>query len=138
MLARHSVYIVLSALMVLGVPEFSNAVAAAGDARMVDGRHGGTQFWMHGGVESWTGDITYRIGFPVIEASGEQYAGYFPFSELEFPLDAIFGTIKAGAVLGDKLVVNAQVKKNITEPDDEMVDRDWTSSSYPWRLDIYS
>jgi outer membrane protease len=94
--------------------------------------------WLQGGVEAWGGDITYRIGYPVTEASGRKYYGYFPFSELEFPLDAGFGVVKAGAILRDRFVANAQVKTNFSDPDDEMIDRDWISSYSPWRLDIYS
>jgi len=100
--------------------------------------HGEPRFWLHAGVESWSGDNTYKIGYPVVDAFGNQYVGYFPFSELKFPLDAVFGVIKIDAVISDKFVVNALVKKNLSEPDDYLQDRDWLTDSNPNQLDIYS
>jgi outer membrane protease len=107
---------------------------------MTETRYANNQFemFLQGGVEAWGGDITYRIGYPVTEANGRKYYGHFPFSELEFPLDAGFGVVKAGAIFGNALVANLQLKTDIYDPDDEMIDRDWISSRNPWRLYIYS
>lgn len=137
MMMRNSCFVLLTALVFIGVADFAIAMDQPGDAHMQSEKKS-TEFWIHGGVEAWAGEITYRIGYPVTEASGQRYYGYFPFSELEFPLDAAFGVVKAGAVLGNRVVINAQIKTNVSDPDDDMIDRDWTSSSYPWRLDIYS
>lgn len=95
------------------------------------------EFSMDAGVEAWGGDVTYQIGYPVSDWSGTYY-GYFPFSELTFPLDAVFGVVKAEAIFVDKYVVGLKVKNNISDPDDNMEDRDWITPSNPARLDIYS
>jgi len=99
---------------------------------------GEPQVWLHAGVESWSGDNTYQIGYPVTDALGNVYEGYFPFSELKFPLDAVFGVIKLNAVIKDKFVFDVVFKKNISDTDDYMEDRDWITDSDPGRLDIYS
>ncbi|GAB4333393.1 MAG: hypothetical protein Kow0089_02030 [Desulfobulbaceae bacterium] len=114
--------------------------APDGWADTMEGEHGpgGMGMWMDAGVESWSGDITYRIGYPVTDAWGYRYDGYFPFSELEFPLDAEFGVVKGGIVVAEKYLLGIQVKKNLNDPDDDMEDRDWITESDPSRLDIYS
>jgi outer membrane protease len=99
---------------------------------------GESQFWLHAGVESWSGDNTYQIGFPVTDSFGNLYEGYFPFSELKFPLDVVFGVVKVKAVIRNRFVFDALVKKNITEPDDNMEDRDWLTDANPSQLDVYS
>jgi outer membrane protease len=99
---------------------------------------GEPEFWLHAGVESWSGDNTYQIGFPVTDALGNRYEGYFPFSELKFPLDVVFGVLKFDAVVRDKWVINAQLKKDLSDPDDYLEDRDWLTESNPNRLDVYS
>ena len=99
---------------------------------------GEPQAWLHAGVEAWAGENTYQIGFPATDAFGNVYEGHFPISELKFPLDVIFGVVKLNTVLKDKFLFNAAFKKNITEPDDYMEDRDWITESNPSQLDIYS
>ncbi len=94
--------------------------------------------WLHAGVESWSGDNTYQIGFPATDSFGNVYAGHFPISELKFPLDAVFGVIKLNTVIKDRLLFDVVFKKNLTEPDDYMEDRDWITESNPGQLDIYS
>lgn len=89
------------------------------------------------GTEILDGDTTYQIGYP-ITMDGVTYEGYFPFSELEWPLDVTMGRIDTSATFSGGIRINATLKKNITDPDDNMEDRDWLTESDPSRLDIYS
>lgn len=107
-------------------------------AQPVQEVHGAPEFQVHAGIEAWSGENTYKIGFPVTDVFGNHYDGYFPFSELKFPLDVYFGVVKVNAVVRDRFVFDALVKKNISDPDDYMEDRDWITESDPGRLDIYS
>lgn len=99
---------------------------------------GEPQAWLHVGVESLSGDNTYQIGLPVTDSFGNVYQGHFPISELKFPLDAVFGVIKLNTVIKDRFVLDVVFKKNLTEPDDYLEDRDWITESNPGQLDIYS
>lgn len=90
------------------------------------------------GVETWDGDITYQIGYPVTDVWGYKYEGYFPFSELTFPLDISFGTVGAELRIADRWTVGIEYKTNIDDPGDYMEDRDWITDSNPGQLDIYS
>ncbi len=99
---------------------------------------GEAEVWLHAGVESWAGDITYQIGYPIAWADGTRETGYFPFSELKFPLDCVFGTIAMSAVFHDKFILNGSLKKNVSDPDSNMEDRDWITATNPDRLDVYS
>lgn len=125
---------------ILGLSQVAMVSGAEGaDAGAHDAaKTGGFQFSMDAGVEAWGGDITYQIGFPVTDAYGYTYNGYFPFSELSFPLDATFGVVEAEAVILNKYVIGLTLKKNVTDPDDYMEDRDWITDSDPQRLDVYS
>lgn len=138
MMVRKSGWIAAVTVLFVGIASSSMAAIWADETAEARYAKNNFELWMQGGVEAWAGDITYRIGYPVIDSSGQRYYGYFPFSELEFPLDAAFGVVKAGAVFGNSVAVNVQLKKNISEPDDEMIDRDWITESRPSRLDIYS
>jgi hypothetical protein len=99
---------------------------------------GEPEFWLHAGVEVWNGDNTYKIGFPVSDFLGNYYEGYFPFSELKFPLDVVYGVLKFDAVIRDRFIINAQVKKDLSEPNDYLEDRDWLTETNPHQLDVYS
>jgi outer membrane protease len=90
------------------------------------------------GTEMMAGDTTYQIGFPVVDASGVPIAGYFPFSELEWPLDVWLARIEGRATINDQWRLNATIKKDLSTPDDNMVDSDWITASNPSRLDIFS
>ena len=90
------------------------------------------------GTEMMAGDTTYRIGYPVVDASGVLYTGYFPFSELEWPLDVWLAKIEGKVAINDQWRLNAAIKKDLSTPDDDMVDSDWITASNPGRLDIYS
>lgn len=93
---------------------------------------------MDAGVEAWSGDITYQIGYPV-EWMGYTFYGHFPFSELKFPLDDVaFGSVEAEALFAHRYVIGLELKKSITDPDNNMEDRDWITEDNPRRLDIYS
>lgn len=89
------------------------------------------------GTEILDGDTTYRIGYP-ITTNGITYEGYFPFSELKWPLDVTLGRVDASAKFSGGLKINATLKKELSDPDDNMEDRDWITESNPDRLDIYS
>ncbi len=99
---------------------------------------GAAEVWLHGGIESWDGDITYQIGFPVSLSDGSTETGYFPFSELKFPLDSVFGAVKMNAIFYDKVLLNGTIKKNVSDPDSNMEDRDWITEANPNQLDVYS
>ena len=90
------------------------------------------------GTELMSGDTTYSIGYPVTEVGGETYGGYFPFSELEWPLDIWLARVDAVVNIGSSWRINGTLKKNISDPDDHMIDKDWVTASNPGQLDIYS
>ncbi len=90
------------------------------------------------GTEILDGDTTYQIGYPVIYSDGSRADGYFPFSELSFPLDAVMARIGTEIDINKDWGLNFTLKKNVTEPDEDMVDKDWITTSNPSRLDIYS
>ena len=90
------------------------------------------------GTELMTGDTTYQIGYPITVPSGAVYNGYFPFSELEWPLDIWLARLEGSAILNDQWRINATLKKDLSTPGDNMVDSDWLTDSNPGRLDIYS
>lgn len=135
-------FAVLAAVLFISTPVLAGTAVQSPPTSItiqpVQQLQGEPEFWIHAGVELWSGDNTYQIGFPVTDAFGNRNEGYFPFSELKFPLDAVFGVIKLGAVIRDKFVFNALVKKNISEPDDSMEDSDWLTESDPSQLDVYS
>ena len=90
------------------------------------------------GVESLSGDNTYQIGYPVHWFDGVVENGYFPFSQLEFPLDIYMVTARGNAEFQDTWMLSAAVKKDISSPDDQMIDQDWITASNPSQLDVYS
>ncbi|MBA3007068.1 MAG: omptin family outer membrane protease [Proteobacteria bacterium] len=90
------------------------------------------------GIESWSGDNTYQIGYPVHWFDGVVENGYFPFSQLEFPLDIYMISAKGNAEFHNIWMVSASVKKDISSPDDQMIDQDWITTSNPGQLDVYS
>lgn len=89
------------------------------------------------GTEMMSGDTTYQIGYPVT-FDGETSGGYFPFSELEWPLDVVLGRIDGLAVFHDKWRLSGYFKMDLSDPDDEMKDSDWLTDLDPSRLDVYS
>ncbi len=89
------------------------------------------------GTEILDGDTTYQIGYP-LTMNGRTYEGYFPFSELKWPLDVVMARFAASASFSGNIKVNTSFKKNVTEPDDKMEDSDWITASNPSRLDIFS
>jgi hypothetical protein len=90
------------------------------------------------GTEKMLGNTVYQIGYPATEPDGTTYVGYFPFSELEWPLDILLVKIEAAVNIGDSWQINGVLKKDLTDPDDNMKDSDWITSSDPGRLDVYS
>jgi hypothetical protein len=139
---KNCSFTVLAAVLFISTPVLAGTAVQSPPTSItiqpVQQLQGEPEFWIHAGVESWSGDNTYQIGFPVTDALGNHHEGYFPFSELKFPLDAVFGVIKLKGVVRNKFILNAQVKKNISDPDDSMEDRDWLTDSDPGRLDVYS
>lgn len=95
-------------------------------------------FFISAGLETMKGETTYRIGFPVTRPSGVTYGGYFPVSELEWPLDIELARVETGFKTAENFDIQAVIKKNITDPDSTMEDRDWLTFSQPSRLDVYS
>jgi len=90
------------------------------------------------GTEMMSGNTTYSIGYPITVVGGGTYEGYFPFSELEWPLDIRLARIDAGINIGSSWRVNGTLKKNISDPGDPMIDKDWITDSNPSQLDVYS
>ena len=90
------------------------------------------------GTEVMSGNTTYQIGFPFTAPNGTQYAGYFPFSKLEWPLDIWLARIDAGLNIGQSWRIHGVLKKNISHPHGKMIDSDWITATEPGRLDIYS
>lgn len=90
------------------------------------------------GIEKMAGDTTYQIGFPLTTPDGLTIDGYFPFSELEWPLDVWLARVGGSMVIKKKIMVNASLKKNLSDPNDNMKDSDWITESNPSQLDIYS
>jgi len=90
------------------------------------------------GAERMSGNTTYQIGYPLTAPDGTQYAGYFPFSQLEWPLDIWMARIDAGLNIGDSWRINGVFKKSVSNPSGNMKDSDWITDSDPGRLDIYS
>ena len=90
------------------------------------------------GVESWSGDNTYQIGYPVHWFDGVVESGNFPLSQLEFPLDIYMVTAKGNVEFQDTWMFSAAVKKDISPPGDQMIDQDWLTASNPSQLDVYS
>ncbi|HET6459204.1 MAG TPA: omptin family outer membrane protease [Syntrophales bacterium] len=90
------------------------------------------------GVERMTGNTTYQIGYPFTPAGGATQYGYFPFSKLEWPLDTWMGRLDVRFNMDDSWRLNGVLKKNFTNPSDNMKDSDWLTASNPSRLDVYS
>lgn len=90
------------------------------------------------GTEMLDGDITYQIGYPITVPTGIVYEGYFPFSELAWPLDVWMGRIDGRATINDQWRLNATIKKDLSTPGDNMEDSDWLTPSATSRLDIFS
>lgn len=88
------------------------------------------------GIEGMAGETTYQIGGNIVLSDGTSGAIHFPLSELEWPLDFWLGRIDAGVNIGDSWRINGVVKKNISDPDGNMIDKDWFSNS--GQLDVYS
>ncbi len=91
---------------------------------------------IRGGVEKLEGHSTYQIGFPVTDSSGT-YRGYFPFSELRFPLHVYMAVLDI-TVITEKFKIEAGYKRNITRDTGYMEDSDWITPEDTGRLDIYS
>ncbi len=90
------------------------------------------------GVEMMTGETSYAIGAPFSFPDGSTAQGYFPLSELEWPLDIWLARISAGVGVGQNWRINGMIKTAVTDPNDPMTDRDWLHPSNPGQLDVYS
>lgn len=90
------------------------------------------------GTELMSGNTTYSIGYPITKIGGSTYEGYFPLSELEWPLDIWLARVDAGVNIGSSWRINGVLKKNLSDPSDHMIDKDWITDSNPGQLDIYS
>lgn len=140
MISKRMPVAVVATILGLAVPSMVSASAgwADGDKQQGSVASGGVVLSMEAGAESMSGDITYQIGYPVTDAWGYTYNGYFPFSELMFPLDAEFAVVGAELGILDKYIIGLKVKSSVNEPDDYMEDRDWITETNTSRLDIYS
>ncbi|BDD86207.1 omptin family outer membrane protease [Desulfofustis limnaeus] len=115
----------------------ASLVAAAGVAT-APFEAGAAQYQVSVGTERMSGDTTYQIGFPGVAPNGVRYDGYFPFSELAWPLDIWLARVDGRATINDQWRINLSIKKNLSTPDDEMTDSDWLTPADPSILDVYS
>ena len=90
------------------------------------------------GIEKLSGDTTYRIGFPVDFVNFGTVEGYFPFSQLEFPLDVYMLSLGGSIEFTDRWKASLTIQTNITNDPGKMKDSDWTTESDPTSLDIFS
>lgn len=127
--------IVIGWISVLLVP---GIVCAASEPQNAEAEEKNSVFEISVGTEAMSGDTTYAIGGPVTYPNGElagQSVQHFPFSELEWPMDIWLARIDAVAHIGTSWRINARLKKNISDPGDPLLDRDWI---IPGSLDVYS
>ena len=90
------------------------------------------------GIGKLSGDTTYRIGYPVNWVNFGTEEGYFPFSQLEFPLDAYMLSLGGNVEFTDRWKGSLTIQKNITDDPGETEDSDWITESDPTRLDVFS
>ena len=90
------------------------------------------------GIGKLSGDTTYRIGYPVNYVYFGTYEGYFPFSQLEFPLDVYMFSLGGSIEWAQRWKASLSIQTNITDDPGEMKDSDWLTASDPGRLDVYS
>ncbi len=90
------------------------------------------------GAERMSGHTTYQIGYPWTAPDGTRQEGYFPFSQLEWPLDVWLARIDTKLHIGKSWRITGILKKNFSNPHSNMKDSDWETDSNPERLDIYS
>ncbi|MBE0585961.1 MAG: omptin family outer membrane protease [Desulfofustis sp.] len=125
--------------LVLGVALVPGSIAAPiGNAASLSTASGGPTFSLSAGAELMAGETLYQIGYPAVDTRGVRYDGYFPFSELEWPLDVWLVRVEGAAVVNDRWRGKISVKKNMSTPNDEMVDSDWLTPANPAILDVYS
>jgi len=114
---------------------FSSASALAGENGMQ------TSFDMAVGASYLSGSTDYQIGGKVVWDNYPLEKIQFPISELDWPLDTFWLTLR-GDVKFDRWRIGGKLQKNLTDDPGDMVDRDWGVYGYPfsWRdtLDIYS
>jgi len=77
------------------------------------------------GVAKFSGDTTYRIGYPVDFVNFGTYEGYFPFSQLEFPLDVYMLSLGGSMEFSDRWKASLTIQTNITDDPGLMEDSDW-------------
>jgi outer membrane protease len=64
--------------------------------------------------------------------------GYFPFSELEFPLDVSMFSAQYDLEIKRRWMISLGFKTDIGHSGDDMEDSDWLTPSNPDQLDIFS
>ena len=93
------------------------------------------------GTSYLSGDTDYQIGGKVKWDNFPLEHIQFPISELKWPLDTFWVTLR-GDVSWDRWRLGAKLEKNITDDPGDMEDRDWGIYPYPYsrwdRLDVYS
>lgn len=99
---------------------------------------GQMEVWLDAGLEAWSGENTYQVGYPVGYDLGGPTRGQFPFREMVVPVDATFASAHLFGIFHDKWLVNAGLKRNISEPDDNVTDSYFLTESNPSQLDLYS
>lgn len=105
--------------------------------------HGGNPahaatFELTAGIGKLSGETTYRIGYPVDFVYFGTEEGYFPFSQLEFPLDVSMLSLDGNIEFSNTCNFSLRMQSNITNDPGNMKDSDWITPSDPTRLDIFS
>ncbi len=102
------------------------------------------------GIKKMSGNTTYQIGGKIETSEGKDEL-HFPLSELKFPLNVYFISLESDVELYDRICLNLNLDKNITDDAGKMKDSDWGvpfeypyagSGYYAWygakHKDIYS
>ncbi|MGX9726419.1 MAG: omptin family outer membrane protease [Candidatus Electronema sp. VV] len=90
------------------------------------------------GVEAMGGESSYAIGGAAVYADCTSSSEIFPMSELEWPLDIWLARLDLGWTFSPAWRISGSLKTNFTDPDENIIDRDWLTPQLPQRLDVYS
>jgi hypothetical protein len=119
-------------VLIIGIPSMSAVAGENGMQVDVD---------VALGAAYRAGETQYQIGGTVVWDNFGLEQIHFPISELKWPVDAFWATVR-GDVRFDRWRFSASLQKNLTDDPGDMEDRDWGVYGYPYShrdtLDIYS
>jgi outer membrane protease len=97
------------------------------------------KFSIETGPEAYFGYTLYQIGGIIEYPDGSKARAWFPLSELKFPLNVLMLSGDIQYIPGEKFILHANVKKNITRKAGKMEDSDWgVITGDPDSLDVFS